>query len=136
VLSLGSSHLLEGTFSISVSLNCILKVMFLMLEHTKRKFYLLNVLLIVHHSVSELYSETNAMQFLFSLLRLKGLYMFQALIAHPQEVLNKWHLVYYVFVISVGCTRIEVKLCSTSIPVQPTDRTRMQHTKCHLYSAS
>jgi hypothetical protein len=28
------------------------------------------------------------MPFLFSLLRIKGLYMFRALLAHPQEVLH------------------------------------------------
>jgi hypothetical protein len=48
------------------------------------------------------------MHFLFSLLRIKGLYMFRALLAHPQEVLNKRHLVYCVRVMSVGCTRVEV----------------------------
>jgi hypothetical protein len=42
------------------------------------------------------YSETNVMHFLFNVLRIKALYMFQALPAHPQEVLNKWHLVYFV----------------------------------------
>jgi hypothetical protein len=31
------------------------------------------------------YSETNVMQFLLNLLRLMGLYMFRALVAHPQE---------------------------------------------------
>jgi hypothetical protein len=35
------------------------------------------------------YSETNVMHFLFSLLRMKDLYMFRALLAHPQEVLYK-----------------------------------------------
>jgi hypothetical protein len=49
------------------------------------------------------YSETNVMHFLFNLLRIKGLYMFQALLAHPQEVLHKWNLVYCVM--SVGCTQ-------------------------------
>jgi hypothetical protein len=44
------------------------------------------------------------MHFLFSLLRNKGLYMFQELLAHPQEVLNKKHLVYCVRVMSFGCT--------------------------------
>jgi hypothetical protein len=46
------------------------------------------------------------MHFLFSLLRIKGLYMFRALLAHPQEVLNKRHLVnlYCMNVMSVGCT--------------------------------
>jgi hypothetical protein len=32
------------------------------------------------------YSETNVMHFLFSLLRIKGLYMFRVLVAHPQEM--------------------------------------------------
>jgi hypothetical protein len=31
------------------------------------------------------YSESNVMHVLFSLLRFKGLYIFQALLAHPQE---------------------------------------------------
>jgi hypothetical protein len=31
------------------------------------------------------YSDTNVMHFLFSLLRIKGLYTFRALLAHPQE---------------------------------------------------
>jgi hypothetical protein len=50
-------------------------------------------------------------------LRIKHLYMFQALLAHPQEVLHKRHLVYCVHVMSVGCTRTEVELqswCSAS----------------------
>jgi hypothetical protein len=33
------------------------------------------------------------MHFLFGLLRIKGLYMFRALLAHPQEALHKKHLV-------------------------------------------
>jgi hypothetical protein len=35
------------------------------------------------------YSETNVMHFLFNLLRIMGLYMFRALLAHPQEGLHK-----------------------------------------------
>jgi hypothetical protein len=51
------------------------------------------------------YSETNVMHFLFSLLRINGLYMFRALLAHLQEALhkrhlNKRHLVYWVRVVS------------------------------------
>jgi hypothetical protein len=53
------------------------------------------------------YSETNVMQLLFSLLRIKGLYMFRALLAHPQKALNKRHLIYCVHVMSVGCTRLD-----------------------------
>jgi hypothetical protein len=49
------------------------------------------------------HSETNVMHFLFSLLRIKGLFMFRALLAHPQEALHKRHLVYCVRVMSVGC---------------------------------
>jgi hypothetical protein len=54
------------------------------------------------------YSETNVMHFLFSLLRIKGLYMFQALLVHPQEALNRRHLVYYeasILVQQTGITR-------------------------------
>jgi hypothetical protein len=58
------------------------------------------------------YSETIVMHVLFNLLRIKDLYMFRALLAHPQEALNKRNLVYYVRVMSVGCTRVEVELVS------------------------
>jgi uncharacterized membrane protein YbjE (DUF340 family) len=60
------------------------------------------------------YSETTVMNFLFSLLRIKGLYiyMFQALLAHTQEVLNKQHLIYCMCFMSVGCTRIGAKVQS------------------------
>jgi hypothetical protein len=54
------------------------------------------------------YSETYVMHFLFNLLRIKGLHMFWALLAHPQEVLHKQHLVYCMRVMSVGCTRVGV----------------------------
>jgi hypothetical protein len=47
------------------------------------------------------YSETNVMHFLLNLLRIKGFYMFRALLAHPQ--LHKRHLVYCMRVMSVGC---------------------------------
>jgi hypothetical protein len=49
------------------------------------------------------YSKTKGTHFLFNLLRIKGLYMFQALLAHLQEALHKRHLVYCVHVVSVGC---------------------------------
>jgi hypothetical protein len=49
------------------------------------------------------YSETNVMHILFNLLRIKGLYMFRALLVHPQEALHKRHLVYCVRVMTVGC---------------------------------
>jgi hypothetical protein len=40
--------------------------------------------------------------------------MFRALLARPQEALHKRHLVYCVRVMSVGCTKIGVKLVSDS----------------------
>jgi hypothetical protein len=55
------------------------------------------------------YSETNVMNFLFSLLKIKGLYMFPALLALSQETLHKRHLVYCVHVMSVGCTMTGVE---------------------------
>jgi hypothetical protein len=42
------------------------------------------------------YTRTNVMHFSFDLLRIKGLYMFRALLAHPQQVMHKRHLVYCV----------------------------------------
>jgi hypothetical protein len=58
-------------------------------------------------------SETNVMQFLFSFITIKGLYMFRALLEHPQEALHERHLVYCVRHMSVGCTKIEVELRSS-----------------------
>jgi hypothetical protein len=55
------------------------------------------------------YDETNVMYFSFNLLRIKSLYMFRALLAHPQELLHKRHLVYCVGM-SVGCATIAVSL--------------------------
>jgi hypothetical protein len=40
------------------------------------------------------------MYFLFNLLRIKGLYMFRALLAHPQEALHKRLLVYFAYNVS------------------------------------
>jgi hypothetical protein len=52
------------------------------------------------------------MYFSFSLLRIKGLYMFRALLANPKEALHKRHFVYCVRAMSVGYTRIGVELQS------------------------
>jgi hypothetical protein len=49
------------------------------------------------------YNETNLMHFLFSLLRIKDLDMFRALLAHLQDSLHKRHLVYCVRIMSLGC---------------------------------
>jgi hypothetical protein len=58
------------------------------------------------------YNKTNAMHFSFILLRINGLYMFRALLAHPQKALKKQHLVYCMRVMSVGCGTTAVKLQS------------------------
>jgi hypothetical protein len=54
------------------------------------------------HTIYQI-SETNVIQFLFNLLRIKDLCIFRALLAEPQEALNKGHLLYCVRVVSVGC---------------------------------
>jgi hypothetical protein len=84
------------------------------------------------------YSETNVMHFVFSLLRIKGLYMFRALLAHPQEALHKRHLVYCVYcaaqtalgVLSAYNVSWLCHDCSL------TDIISTQYTKCRLCSAS
>jgi hypothetical protein len=50
------------------------------------------------------------MLFSFNLLRIKSLYMFRALLAHPQDSLHKRDLVYCVRVMSVGCGTVTVSL--------------------------
>jgi hypothetical protein len=74
------------------------------------------------------YPETNMMQFLFSLLKIMGLYMLRALLAHTQEALQSdiWYIA------CVLCQLAAPGLSSTSILVQPTDISRMQYTKCRL----
>jgi hypothetical protein len=67
------------------------------------------------------YSETNVMHFLFSLLRIKGLYMFRALLAHPQETLPKWHLVIH------NTRAIYSQQVPTISPITPTKRTTFIH---------
>jgi hypothetical protein len=58
------------------------------------------------------YNET-VMHFLFSLLRIKGLFMFRALPAHPQEALHMRYLVYCMRVITrTQCTKC--RLCIAS----------------------
>jgi hypothetical protein len=47
--------------------------------------------------------------FLFNLLRIKSLYMFRTLLAHPQDALHKRHFVYCVRM-SDGCARIVVSV--------------------------
>jgi hypothetical protein len=67
------------------------------------------------------------MNFSFNLLIIKGLYIFQALLAHPQEVIHKLHL--------VNCMLCHD--CSfTATVAQPTDIIRTQYTKCSLSIAS
>jgi hypothetical protein len=51
-------------------------------------------------------NETNVMHFSFNLLRIQSLYMFRALLAHPQEVLDILHA-YNVSWLCHGCSEIE-----------------------------
>jgi hypothetical protein len=74
------------------------------------------------------YNETDVMHFSFSLLRIKGLYVIQALLAHPQKARHKHHLVYSICV-SVGCGM------DATVP-HSTDIICMQYTKCHFCSNS
>jgi hypothetical protein len=46
------------------------------------------------------FKENNLMPFSFNLLRIKGPYMFQALLAHPQEALNKRNFLCCVLIMS------------------------------------
>jgi hypothetical protein len=57
------------------------------------------------------------MHFSFSTMRIKGLYIFRALLAHPQESLHKWHLVYCVRIMSVGCGMVvaSLQLCRSQL---------------------
>jgi hypothetical protein len=79
------------------------------------------------------YNGTNVVHFSSSLFRIKGLYMFRALLAHPQEALHKRHLVCILFAyvswLWHGC-------CFTATVPQPTDIIRTQYTKCLLCSTS
>jgi hypothetical protein len=96
--------------------------------------HLQGVLTLYFAKVSKLlklqYSETNVTHFLFSLLRIKGVYMFRALLVHPQEALHKPHLVYCVCVMSVGCYQ------GWSGTPFHSDVTHTQYTKCRLCSIS
>jgi hypothetical protein len=69
------------------------------------------------------------MQFGLSLLRIKGLYMFRALLAHRQEAC-------YVSWLHQDWrgTAVSRETSSTQILVQPTDITRAQYTKYRLFS--
>jgi hypothetical protein len=82
--------------------------------------------------VSVGYNKTNVMQFSFNLLRIKDLYMFRALLALPQEVLHKRHLVHCVRIMSVAVPRLQ--WTRTAIVAQPTDIIHTHYTKCHLCS--
>jgi hypothetical protein len=44
--------------------------------------------------------------------------MFRILLAHPQEAINKRHLIYCVRVMSVGCSRFRMERSSTPNLVQ------------------
>jgi hypothetical protein len=54
--------------------------------------------------------------------------MFRPLLAHPQEAPRKRHLVYYVRVMSIGCTRIKVDIPSAAYEAPSEDERVMLET--------
>jgi hypothetical protein len=85
------------------------------------------------------YNETNVMHFLFGVLRIKGLYTFRALLAHPQEVLHKRQLVGCVRIMSAGCSQSWNGAEHSNIPTvvcgaPPADEQVMLETCRGLYS--
>jgi hypothetical protein len=67
-----------------------------------------HIRLIHQHRHFHQYNETNVMHFLFNLFRIKGLCMFQALLAHPQEVPHKTALgtLCVCYVSWLGCSQL------------------------------
>jgi hypothetical protein len=63
------------------------------------------------------YSETNVMHVSFSLLRIKGLYTFRALLSHPQEALHNgtWYIACMLCQLAAP-----VNLCSVATLLTPT----------------
>jgi hypothetical protein len=82
----------------------------------------------VNKICSSQYSKTNVMHFLFSLLRIKILYVFRVLLAYLQEALHKRHLVYCMRVMSAGCTMVGVHLQQWCNQLT----THTKDTKCRL----
>jgi hypothetical protein len=74
------------------------------------------------------YNETNVMHFSFSLLGIKSLYMFRALLAHLQEALHKRHFVYCMHIMPVGCGTVAVSLPTAICAVPPEDEQVMLET--------
>jgi hypothetical protein len=91
---------------------------FLILTRYNKKMYtgfhgsywlFLNLIFCLPCIIVHQYNEANVMHILFSLLRINGLYMYRALLAHRQEALHRQQLAYCVHVMSVGCTRVKVE---------------------------
>jgi hypothetical protein len=89
-----------------------------------------------HDMKTHQYSETKVMHFLFGLLRIRGLYMFRALLAHPQEALkyNSWYNA--CVLCQLAGPGLKWNWSSISILMQATDITRTQYTKCCMCNAS
>jgi hypothetical protein len=62
------------------------------------------------------YTETNLINFLFNLLRIKGFYMFRGLLVHPQEALHKRHKARYPLYKRLGGTGPVLGCAITSPP--------------------
>jgi hypothetical protein len=73
------------------------------------------------------YNEINVMHFSFNLVRIKGLYMFRALLAHSQEALHKQLMVHCVR-ISVGCGTVARNIQNAVCVALPEDEQVMLET--------
>jgi hypothetical protein len=73
---------------------------------------------ITHHQ----YNKNNVVRFSFNLLRIKGLYMFRALLAHPQEALQ--NLIWILRACNISCAAVArlqtVAFCNRATAVQLT----------------
>jgi hypothetical protein len=62
------------------------------------------------------YRETNVINILLNLLRIKGFYMFRGLLVHPQEALHKRHKTRYPLYRRLGGPRAGLGVCEKSRP--------------------
>jgi hypothetical protein len=75
------------------------------------------------NSMKHQYDKTNVMHFLFSLLRIKGLYMFRALLAHPQEALHNgtWYIAFVLCQLAATKVGVERNIPSVVCGAPPED---------------
>jgi hypothetical protein len=79
------------------------------------------------------YDETNVMHFSFSLVRIKGLYVFRVLLTYPQEAaLHKRHLVQCVRIMSVDHSQLTLyaRNISSAVCVEPPEDEQVMFETC------